>query len=360
MMRSLRKNLDVILIIVVVAFAVTIYYGYGAYRRSGRTTQAAAATVNNTVITFSELDTAFRNLLSRYDSKTLNQMDEKAFEFLRMMTLENLINNELLYQEARSRKIKVSAQEIEEQLNAIKANFPSEKEFNDFLSYQRLSLPVLRESIKRELMIQKLIDSLAQDIEIPEEEIQKYYDEHISLFTTPAQYHLRQITVPSQEEADKALKRIYLGEDFSKVAQEISQDQYASNGGDLGWVSEALIPEEARGAIKELADQPNAVTGVIKIGDLYRIYQVLEFKPEQVTPFEEAKEDIRKILENEQKNVRLEHLISELREKSTITISEALKPQESQEAESESTPQGASSEDQTPATSENNTEESTP
>lgn len=359
MMRSLRKNLDVILIIVVVAFAVTIYYGYGAYRRTGRTTQAAAATVNNTVITFSELDSAFRNLLSRYDSKTLNQMDEKAFQFLRMMTLENLINNELLYQEARSRKIRVSSQEIEEQLNAIKANFPSEKEFNNFLSYQRISLPALRESIKRELMIQKLIDSLGQGIEIPEEEIKKYYEENKNLFTTPAQYHLRQITVFSQEEADKALKRIYLGEDFAKVAQEVSQDQYSSSGGDLGWVSEGSIPEEAREAIKKLADQPNAVTGVIKVGDVYRIYQVLEFKPQQTTSFEEAKDDIRKILENEQKNVRLEHLIAELREKSTITISEALQPQEAQAEESESVSQGESPQKEPVSDLENNPE-STP
>ena len=122
MLRSLRKHLDVILIIVVIAFAVTIYYGYGS-RRSGGGNQAVAATVNGTAITFYELDQAFRNLISQYDSKTLNQMDENSITFLRRLILENLIQNELLYQEAKSRRIKVSSSEIEEQIELIKANF---------------------------------------------------------------------------------------------------------------------------------------------------------------------------------------------------------------------------------------------
>ncbi|MEN3185180.1 MAG: SurA N-terminal domain-containing protein [Atribacterota bacterium] len=330
MMRALRKNLDIILIIVVVAFAVTIYYGYGSYRRSGRSQQAVAATVNNTSITFYDLDQAFRTLLSRYDSKTLSQFDEKMFDFLRRLTLENLINNELLYQEAKSRRIRVSNQEVKNELDRLKSTFPSEKEFRSFLEYERITLRDLQESLRRTLMIQKLTDNLTEGVEIPEEEIRKYYDEHRNLFSSPAQYHLAQIVLPSQEEAEKALKRLYLGEDFATVAKEISLDSAsAKQSGDMGWIPETQLPKESKEAIQAIRDNPKAVTSVVSRNNLFYIYKVLEWKPQEEKAYEEVREEIKKLLLAEQKNVRTNHLLAELREKSTISISELLQPEPS-------------------------------
>lgn len=330
MMRALRKNLDIILIIVVVAFAVTIYYGYGSYRRSGRSQQAVAATVNNTAITFYDLDQAFRNLLSRYDSKTLSQFDEKTFDLLRRLTLENLINNELLYQEAKSRRIRVSDREVKNELDRLQSTFPSEKEFRNFLEYERVTLRDLQESMRRTLMVQKLTDSLTAGIEIPEVEIKKYYDEHRELFSTPAQYHLAQIVLPSQKEAEKVLKRLYLGEDFATVAKEFSFDSAsAKNGGDIGWVLETQLPKEAKEAIQKIRDNPKAVTSIVSRNNLFYIYKVLEWKPQEEKAYEEVKEDIKKLLLTEQKNVKTDHLLAELRQKSKISISEFLQPESS-------------------------------
>lgn len=335
MMRALRKNLDIILIIVVVAFAVTIYYGYGSYRRTSRSSQAVAATVNDATITFYELDQAFRNILSRYDSKTLSQFDEKTFDFLRHLTLENLINNELLYQEAKSRRIKVSNQEIKSELDRLKSTFASEKEFRNFLEYERITLRDLQASLQRELMIQKLTDSLTEGIEVPEEEVKKYYKEHRSLFTTPAQYHLARMTFATQEAAEKALKRLYLGENFATVAKETSIDASAKQGGDMGWVSETQIPKEVEEAIQEIQDNPKAVTPIISQNNLFSIYQVLEWKPQEEKTYEEVKEEIRKILLNEQKSVKTDHLLAELRKKSTIKVSEFLEPTPSSSPQSQ-------------------------
>ncbi|MBC7217307.1 MAG: hypothetical protein H5U36_03895, partial [Candidatus Caldatribacterium sp.] len=46
--------------------------------------------------------------------------------------------------------------------------------------------------------------------------------------------------------------------------------------------------------------------------------------PRETKPFEEVKENIRQYLLEEQKRVKTEHLLAELRKKGTITISEAL------------------------------------
>lgn len=324
MMRTLRKNVDIILIIVVVAFAVTIYYGYGSYRRAGRAGQAIAATVNSTAISFYTLDQAFRNFLSQYDSKTLSSWDEETFNLIRRLVLENLINNELLYQEARARRVRVSSRDIQEEVERIRAQFPSENEFRRYLEYQGLTLPALRESIRRELMIRKLTESLVADLPIPDEEVTKYYQEHQDLFTTPAQYHLLKMTFLTKEDAEKALRRLYLGEDFAKVAREVSLDEAAQKGGDAGWVAETALPQEAKEALEKVREDPRNVTPPIQVGNTYVIYRVLEWKPRETKPFEEVKENIRQYLLEEQKRVKTEHLLAELRKKSTITISEVL------------------------------------
>jgi len=324
MMRTLRKNLDIILIIVVVAFAVTIYYGYGSYRRSGRTAQAVAATVNHTAISFYALDQAFRNLLSQYDSKTISSWDEKTFNLLRRLVLENLINNELLYQEAQARRIKVSSREIEAELEKVRSQFPSEGEFRRYLEYQGLTLSALRESLRRELMIQKLTESLVADLPVPDEEVAKYYEEHKDFFTTPAQYHLLRMTFPTKEDAEKALRRLYLGEDFAKLAQEFPFDEAAKKGGDIGWVSENTLSQEVREALEKIKDDPRSVTSPLAVDSTYAIYRVLEWKPQVVQSLEEVKETIRTTILAEQRRVKTEHLLAELRKKSSITVSEAL------------------------------------
>ncbi len=340
MMRMLRKNIDVILIIVVVTFAVTIYYGYGSYRRSGRAGQAIAATVNKTAISFYALDQAFRNLLSQYDSKTLSSWDEKTFDILRRLVLENLIDNELLYQEAQARRIRVPTREVESEVERIRAQFPSESEFRRYLEYQGLTLSTLRESVRRELAIRKLTESLVADLPVPDEDVEKYYQEHQDLFTTPAQYHLLRMTFLTKEDAEKALRRLYLGEDFAKVAQEVSLDEAAKKGGDLGWVSEISLPQEVRETLDKLKEDPRNVTPPLRVGSTYVIYRVLEWKPREIKPLEEVKETIRQLLLEEQKRVKTEHLLAELRKKSTITISEALRMPEPTSTPSEKDAEG--------------------
>ncbi|MDK2897444.1 MAG: hypothetical protein PWP04_1564 [Candidatus Atribacteria bacterium] len=323
MLRGMKKYLNVILIIVVIAFAATIYYGYGSYSASS-SSQTVAAMVNGTPITINQLNSAFRNTIANYDTQTLNQLDETTISFLRLLTLENLINNELLYQEAQSRRIGVSDREIEAEIEAIQAQFPSPEEFQRFLDYQQIRLRDLRESIKRSLMIEKLIDSLGESIVIPEEDIQRYYQENLELFTIPPQYHLKQITLPSKEEAENIHRHLLLGEDFSQVAREHSIDSFADQGGERGWVGESSLPEAAKSVLSTLPREGTAISPIVQIGEQYVIYQVLEYQPEKKQSYEEVKEQIEQTLRAEQERVKVEHLLAELREKSEITISEEL------------------------------------
>jgi len=102
---------------------------------------------------------------------------------------------------------------------------------------------------------------------IADEEVQKYYTEHTKEFETPRQVRGSHVLVPvpqtgGSEAEDKAraraaevIRRVKAGEDFAKLAAEVSEDPGSKGkGGDLGWVSKGeMVPqfEEALFGLKK-------------------------------------------------------------------------------------------------------------
>src|SRR5207302_365863 len=92
--------------------------------------------------------------------------------------------------------------------------------------------------------------------QIPEAEVEKYYTEHAKDFETPRQVHAAHVLVVvpqtgGSEAEDKArakvadvIRRAKAGEDFGKLAAEISEDPGSKpKGGDLGWISKGeMVP----------------------------------------------------------------------------------------------------------------------
>jgi peptidyl-prolyl cis-trans isomerase D len=91
---------------------------------------------------------------------------------------------------------------------------------------------------------------------VSEAEVEKYYTEHGKEFETPAQVHAAHVLVlvpqtGGSEAEDKArakvadvIRRAKAGEDFAKLAGEISEDPGSkTKGGDLGWISKGeMVP----------------------------------------------------------------------------------------------------------------------
>jgi peptidyl-prolyl cis-trans isomerase D len=109
---------------------------------------------------------------------------------------------------------------------------------------------------------------------VADADVEKYYTEHVSEFETPPQARVAHILARvgetgGSEAEDKArakvteaIKRVQGGEDFAKVAREVSEDTAsAQKGGELGWVSKGeLVPqfEQAVFAMKkgDLSTEP--------------------------------------------------------------------------------------------------------
>ena len=101
----------------------------------------------------------------------------------------------------------------------------------------------------------------------------KPYDEAAKAQKPETEIHARHILVPTEAEAQAALKRVKAGEDFAKVAKEVSKDP-GSEGGDLGWFTkDRMVPEFADAAFKL---EPGQISEPVKSPFGWHIIQVEE------------------------------------------------------------------------------------
>jgi peptidyl-prolyl cis-trans isomerase D len=109
---------------------------------------------------------------------------------------------------------------------------------------------------------------------VSDTQVEKYYTEHVKEFETPRELHASHVLVRvgetgGSEAEDRArekiadvIKRAKAGEDFAKLAREVSEDPGSKDrGGDLGWVSAGtMVPqfEQALFALKkgEITSEP--------------------------------------------------------------------------------------------------------
>jgi peptidyl-prolyl cis-trans isomerase C len=99
--------------------------------------------------------------------------------------------------------------------------------------------------------------------------------------------HARHILLPDEESAKAALARVKAGEDFAKVATELSKDP-GGEGGDLGWFTrDRMVPEFADAAFKL---EPGQISEPVKSQFGWHIIKVEEKRMKTFPPFDQVKE----------------------------------------------------------------------
>ena len=155
-----------------------------------------------------------------------------------------------------------------------------------------------------------------------EEAERKAYDEAAKAQPPEPEVHARHILLPTEEEAKAALARIKAGEDFAKVATELSKDP-AGDGGDLGWFTkDRMVPEFADAAFKL---EPGQVSDPVKSQFGWHIIKVEGKRMKTFPPFEQVKDQAARYVAQKAQTA----LITSLRDKAKIErFDEAAKPAE--------------------------------
>ena len=122
-----------------------------------------------------------------------------------------------------------------------------------------------------------------------EEAERKVYDDAAKAQKPETEVHARHILVPTEDEAKAALARVQKGEDFAKVADELSKDPGAQ-GGDLGWFTkDKMVPEFADAAFKL---EPGQISGPVKSEFGWHIIKVEGKREKAFPPFDQVKDQV--------------------------------------------------------------------
>jgi peptidyl-prolyl cis-trans isomerase C len=136
------------------------------------------------------------------------------------------------------------------------------------------------------LAMEELLGSVAKAATTEDAE-RKAYEEAAKAEPPQEEIHARHILLPTEDEAKKALARIKGGEDFAKVANELSKDT-SGDGGDLGWFTkDRMVPEFSEAAFKlkkgEISDPVHTQFG-------WHIIQVEDTRTKNFPPFDQVKD----------------------------------------------------------------------
>ncbi len=136
------------------------------------------------------------------------------------------------------------------------------------------------------LAMEELLSSVAKSATTDEAE-HKAYDEAAKAEPPQEEIHARHILLPTEDEAKKALDRVKAGEDFAKVATELSKDP-GGEGGDLGWFTkDRMVPEFSNAAFKlkkgEISEPVHTQFG-------WHIIKVEDTRTKTFPPFEQVKD----------------------------------------------------------------------
>jgi len=98
----------------------------------------------------------------------------------------------------------------------------------------------------------------------------------------PLQIHLRQLVLPTREEAEKALIRLRSGEDFNRLAKNISAKRYRVNGGYFGHFQPELLAPPFDARVKNIPQLEFST--IIETAAGFHILQKFPFPPELLSP----------------------------------------------------------------------------
>lgn len=235
-----------------------------------------------------------------------------------------LIESKLLVQDAENFGIEVTDEEVQAEIDKVKANFESEEAFQTAMEQEGLTLETYSQFIKENLIIAKTLEKVTADIEVTDEEAKAFYDANIAQFTQPAGAELAHILVETEEEAKDIKKQYDEGKDFAELAAEYGTDGTKETGGSLGgfiaYDSPTYDADFLAGA-KELGE--GEVSDPVKTQFGWHLIKATNVQPEAVVkPFDEVKEQAKAGALQEKQFEAFSKHIDGLKEKSKIEIFE--------------------------------------
>ena len=274
-----------------------------------------AAVVDNDVITQREVAQAVAAARSRLPKGSQISNDE-----LRQQVLSQLVNQSLIIQAGKRKKIQASEAEID----AVLAQNPTQAKKANKAVRRQIADSIVVEKVRQQAIMQNsrvsdaevdrfLAQAQRQGITLPAgEPLRQYKAQHILL---------KADSDNAVSAAESSIRKIYAqarsGTDFSALARQYSQDTSAGNGGDLGWFSDGQMVAPFEDAVHKL--KPGQVSPPVRTQFGWHIIKLNEVR-DAGTPEERQRNAVRQYISNQKAQQATTNLLQELHSSSYVNV----------------------------------------
>jgi len=334
---------------IIVMFVIS--FGPGSFAKRGinfGSAPAYAAEVNGRTISAGLYERQLQQIANYYRAQYGDEFVRMALPQLGQQALSAVVNRALMVQEAERRGLRVTDQDVAREIQASPAfqeNGKFSKDlYRDTVQAEYGSPHQYEEMLRSELLVRRLSAVLEATVKVPESEvhriwarsadrvelayvlfptadaraevkptdaeveafaaregarIEKFYKDNAARFDQPKKVRARHILARVEGNDDAAAKRkieaaiarLQKGEDFAKVASDLSDDTNTkANGGDLGVISAGLADDAFTQAA--LALEPGKLSGPVKTPAGWHVIRVDEVIPAKKATLEEARPEI--------------------------------------------------------------------
>ncbi len=263
-------------------------------------------------------------ILQRYPQL---QMNPALMPEVHKSIIEDFIVRHVVDGEIARQGIQADPAAVEQELDQIRARFPSPEAFQEALAQDGLTEDSLRGMIAQMVRQRTFREQIEARATPPtDEEIEQFRQQQAE--EVHVQHILFRLAPDASEEEAAAVKAraravldsIRAGADFAEMARRHSEDGSAQEGGDLGFIRRGETLEAFEQAAFALADSGDITPEPVRTRFGYHLIRLLERRQGTLMDAAEARE---KLLQ-ERKQEAVQNLLKELLAKATVRVNPAL------------------------------------
>ncbi|MGO1042982.1 peptidylprolyl isomerase [Clostridioides sp. ZZV15-6598] len=239
-------------------------------------------------------------------------LDKKGRNKLENVIISFMVDNELLYQEAKDKGLTPSKGEVDSKYQELENEMNLNTSYKEKMDKAGVDKEYLKQEISKDLAIDKSKKAFENKINISDAEMESYYVSHKKDFNVE-EVSASQILISTldknkkevskdkkeslKKEAESILTKIKNGESFEALAKKYSDDKATGkNGGQLGYFSKNDKNAEFTKEVFKL--KKNEVSGVFETSYGYHIVKVTD-KRERQKSLNECQSLVRESILNE-------------------------------------------------------------
>jgi peptidyl-prolyl cis-trans isomerase C len=311
----------------IVMIAVSLWVPFAEAQDSK--SEQIIVTVDGTKITRAEIDADIQQKLAGAAGKMPPEQLAQVTARMQEKAVDNFIAKTLLTQQCDKKKITATPQEVDAALDEMRKSLPEGMTLEEALKSGGINLESIKKDITFGLRVNKLIEANVQVPQAPTDaDVKAFYEQNKKSFAVKESVQARHILIKSSRDEDKKVlaekkaraeelrTQLIKGADFASIAAENSDCPSKNKGGNLGSFERGRMAKEFEDAA--FSQKVDEIGPVIETRFGYHIIQVQEHKPASQKTFDEVKGQIKKHLEQKNKNMAVREYIEGLKSKATI------------------------------------------